>query len=76
LLLVVNIHGLVMTNLEKFKAQIFEILNIALGSPLRIGLLYQKSYLIIEHIQLSLLQKRNQTFFLFSIFFRSYIFWQ
>ena len=31
LLLVVNIHGLVMTNFEKFKAQIFEIVNTISG---------------------------------------------
>ena len=31
LLLVVNIHGLVMTNLEKYKAQIFEIVDIISG---------------------------------------------
>ncbi len=30
-LLVINIHGLVMTNLEKFKAQIFEIVNTTSG---------------------------------------------
>jgi hypothetical protein len=36
--------------------EIIFVVSIALGSPLRIGLLYQKNYLITEHIQQRLLK--------------------
>ena len=90
LLLVVNIHGLVMTNFEKYKAQIIEIVDTISGhnGPIIFAGDFntrnkERSSFLVKRIKRQIRfrncpfykrrPKRNQTFLLFSISFRSYI---